>query len=90
MLNEHVDVNICATNGKTPLHYAREPELVKLLLNNGAKINAVDYNGNTPLHTVCLEKDTSPYDIVEIISILVSYQAYHVIHQYIYIAKLWK
>ena len=38
----------------TPLYYAAynvDPVITKLLLENGAKVNALDYQGETPLHT---------------------------------------
>jgi len=38
----------------TPLYYAAynvDPAITKLLLENGAEVNALDYQGETPLHT---------------------------------------
>lgn len=40
-------------NGQTALHYAcskNHPEVVKLLIKNGADVNAADRYGATPLH----------------------------------------
>lgn len=36
--------------GKTPLHYASDLDIIKILLHHGADINAVDQFGCTPLH----------------------------------------
>lgn len=46
-------MNFAAGNRVTALHYAAlngHANLVKLLLKNGANVNAVDRNNMTPLH----------------------------------------
>jgi len=51
LLEQGADVN--ATNGHTPLHIAVEYEnldMVQLLLNKNANINATNKDGDTPLH----------------------------------------
>ncbi len=46
------DINAPDSNNWTPLHFAAQancPEVVKLLIENGANIEAREVNGNTPL-----------------------------------------
>ena len=46
---------------QTPLHAAvwvNQPEIVRLLLSSGAKIDARDRNGNTPLHLSAMRGDS--------------------------------
>ena len=60
-----VKVNIKNKRGRTPLHahladdwsYMRDVNVVRYLLDAGAKINAQDEDGNTPLHLAVIEKD---------------------------------
>ena len=52
---------------QTPLHIACEGncfDIAKLLISNGADINAVDSHLNTPLHIACFH---NYYDIVELL-----------------------
>ncbi|QYT04588.1 hypothetical protein H0G86_011490 [Trichoderma simmonsii] len=54
------DLSARSRQGETPLHLAtKSPEIVKILLNHGAKVNAVDISEQTPLHitskTGCVE-----------------------------------
>jgi ankyrin repeat protein len=44
-----IDVNRRPSSGKTPLHYARDEQCVKLLLDAGADIDHADEHGVTPL-----------------------------------------
>ena len=41
------DVN--ENDGDTPLHYAKDKEIIELLIANGADVNAKDEGGKTPL-----------------------------------------
>ena len=66
LLDMGIDVNIKSKVTKvTPLHLAvnqiveKNNEIVKLLLENGADLNAGDYLGVTPFHTACLKGDSS-------------------------------
>ena len=52
---------------QTPLHIACEVnsfDIAKLLISNGADVNAVDRNLNTPLHIAC---SNNYFDIVELL-----------------------
>ena len=54
-----VDVDARQKDLRTPLHiasYNGKPEIVRLLLDNGAKVDAVDDLGNTPLQDVSLAR----------------------------------
>jgi ankyrin repeat protein len=53
IINRLIDLDIKDFNGKTVLHYAcynGNIEIVKLLIEAGADINAKDIYGNTPLY----------------------------------------
>ena len=43
------DVNVKDDSGWTPLHYAKDKEIIELLIANGADVNAKDEGGKTPL-----------------------------------------
>ena len=45
-----VDINGQSADGKTPLHHAREPEMIEVLVEEGANLNSQDLRGDTPLH----------------------------------------
>merc|ERR1712100_21540 len=51
LLKKGADPNNIArkSDGSTPLHYAANAEIAKLLLDNGAKVNQADNDGYTPL-----------------------------------------
>lgn len=54
-------------NDRTPLHeacLAKNPEIVKLLLEKGADVKAEDKNGRTPLHEAC---STGNLDVVKLL-----------------------
>jgi ankyrin repeat protein len=59
----------------TPLHYAAmagQSEMVQLLLENGAKVNALNGNSATPLYEVCRNAPTNEEAIVKM---LIKYEA---------------
>ena len=53
------DVNLTADDGLSALHWAKTPEVAKLLLKNGADVNAKDNLGVTPLMRLALEPRAS-------------------------------
>ena len=62
--NHSIDVNNKDSLGRTPLHEAcsdlswcRSFEIVKLLVQNGAKVNVRDNNGKTPVQLACCNRD---------------------------------
>ena len=44
------DLQVCDKEGATPLHYAKNPEIIRLLLSRGLSVHARDLQGNTPFH----------------------------------------
>jgi len=63
-----LNVNAGAGGGYTPLHNAcvrDHLDMVKLLLNAGADVNAKNIHGNTPLHPACRHKFSM--DIVKLL-----------------------
>jgi ankyrin repeat protein len=48
--NQLCDVNATNSNGNTPLHYARNPELIAILLDAKAKNDEGNKKGQTPLY----------------------------------------
>ena len=63
-IEETKDVNVKDKNGLTPLHWTfkkiytlnfafKSIEVIKLLIEHGANLNAQDNNGNTPLYDAC-------------------------------------
>ncbi|MEB3177961.1 MAG: ankyrin repeat domain-containing protein, partial [Nostocaceae cyanobacterium] len=58
LLLRGANVNRKSTEGKTPLHLVRTPEIAELLLNKGANINALDDNFRTPLHAAAADATT--------------------------------
>lgn len=59
LLAKGVDVNVRDTNGRTPLHWAREKDIAELLLAKGSDVNAKNEYGFTPLHLKAYEKDVA-------------------------------
>ena len=45
--------DIADFEGRSPLQYARNPEVIATLLANGADLNATDNSGRTALHWIC-------------------------------------
>jgi uncharacterized protein len=61
LLENGAEIN-AGEGGNTALHGAvlfQQAEMVKWLLDHGAKIDALDYNGKTPL-TLAVEKESEP------------------------------
>src|ERR1700748_1236910 len=59
LANKEVDVKYTDEKGRTALHYAAHrgyPDIVKLLIADGADINYEDHQGETPLYFACLQK----------------------------------
>jgi ankyrin repeat protein len=50
LLKRGADVNAVAVLKRTPLHFAKTPQVADLLITAGARINAKDEMGQTPLH----------------------------------------
>ncbi|HTQ10602.1 MAG TPA: ankyrin repeat domain-containing protein, partial [Fimbriimonadaceae bacterium] len=61
LIKAGADVNHCNRASWSPLHFAvqnrRDPKLVKMLLDRGAKIDAQTGDGETPLHLACAAGD---------------------------------
>uniref|UniRef100_A0AAT9UPP8 Ankyrin repeat containing protein n=1 Tax=Apapanepox virus TaxID=3049969 RepID=A0AAT9UPP8_9POXV len=56
LISKAINVNIRNLLGKTPLFYAMcIPELVTVLLHNGASVNILDYKNKTPLNNECVQ-----------------------------------
>lgn len=53
------NINACDHFGRVPLHYARKKEAVKILLPEGALVDAQDKAGRTPLHVAAHNGDLS-------------------------------
>lgn len=60
LLKARVDVNLRDYQGATPLHRAKELDVVKLLLDSNADIGAADSEGNTALHVQCYGENNMP------------------------------
>ena len=51
LIDQGADVNVRDENGETPLHYVSDPELLKILIDHSADVNAANRtDGDTPLH----------------------------------------
>lgn len=60
LISQKVDVNLSDNQYETPLHKSclmGSIEFVKVLIENGANVNAINYEGKTPMHHVCDEKN---------------------------------
>jgi ankyrin repeat protein len=95
LLKCNSSVNLCGTNGFTPLHVACDNgdiDIVNILLKCNSSVNLCDTNGYTPLHVACI------HDNIDIVNILLKcnssvnlcdtngYTPLHVACNYIYIA----
>jgi len=73
-LARHIDVNSRNRDGNTPLHIAtfeRDTEIIRLLINLGANVNAPNNNGMTPLQFIAAmcRKEFNCSDILEVIPV---------------------
>lgn len=50
LIEKGADINIKYIQGKTVLHFAKTPELIKFYLENGLDVNKADDRKTTPLH----------------------------------------
>jgi ankyrin repeat protein len=72
------DVNICRKDHWTPLHiasYFGNSEIVRLLIDHGAEVDAVDDFGKTPLHDVTRGEYKSQDDGVRVARLLLDHGA---------------
>lgn len=63
LLSLRVDVNLRDYKGATPLHRAKNPEVMEILLEAGAHVNAEDSESNTPLHVKCYGETGKPSEL---------------------------
>ncbi|CAH0549684.1 unnamed protein product, partial [Brassicogethes aeneus] len=49
LINQGADVNLCAQDKSTVLHFARKVKIANVLVKNGVKVNAQDIKGLSPL-----------------------------------------
>jgi ankyrin repeat protein len=61
LIERGMKVDIQDSQGNTPLHFARELEVVDTLLRHGANPNARNHQGDTPLRT----HTKDPYSVIE-------------------------
>jgi ankyrin repeat protein len=57
LIAKSAKVNCANRNGMIALHFARDPEISKLLIDHGADVNALDNGGFTPLHQAAARGD---------------------------------
>jgi len=69
LLQQGVDVNEPGPINRTPLMFTNKPDVVKLLLDRGANVNAQDSNGFTALHFAVYDSN------IPVIKILIEYGA---------------
>ena len=70
----HLNVDTRDYKGSTALHRARECELIKLLIDLGANVNATDCDGNTPLHARSFGERNQPSEL-DAIQLLIFFKA---------------
>jgi ankyrin repeat protein len=76
LLANGADPNIAYKNGSYPLHFAAQNgyyEVVKLLLQYGAKVNEPGYKGITPILFAFVYTDRGPH--VDVINLLIEHWA---------------
>ncbi|XP_059170627.1 uncharacterized protein LOC131952123 [Physella acuta] len=70
LLQLNVDINLKDYKGASPLHRAKNAETIKMLLDNGADIDAEDSEGNTCLHVKCYGQIDQPTEMAAIKTLL--------------------
>ena len=55
--------NIRDYKGATALHRSNDLNIIKLLIDYGAEVNAADLDGNTPLHVKCYGEKNKPSEL---------------------------
>ncbi|CAH1786443.1 unnamed protein product [Owenia fusiformis] len=63
LLQLRLDVNLSDYKGATPLHRARNVDIMRILLDAGALTNADDTEGNTALHVKCYGETGEPSEV---------------------------
>ncbi|XP_061182605.1 uncharacterized protein LOC133190936 [Saccostrea echinata] len=66
LLRLRMDINVRDYKGATPLHRSKNTEIMELLLDAGALVDAEDVEGNTPLHVKCYGESGKPSDMTSI------------------------
>ncbi|XP_060080381.1 uncharacterized protein LOC132559772 [Ylistrum balloti] len=66
LMQLRVDVNIRDYKGATALHRARNKDILEVLLESGASVDAEDGEANTPLHVKCYGETNAPSEIASI------------------------
>ena len=56
LVDHGADVNAEDNRSNRPLHFARDPRVIRLLANSGADVNAQNGNGKTALHLACVKQ----------------------------------
>lgn len=66
LLRLRVEINVRDYKGATPLHRAKSTDIMEMLLDAGAMVDAEDVEGNTPLHVKCYGESNKPSDLTSI------------------------
>ncbi|KAK3101728.1 hypothetical protein FSP39_005894 [Pinctada imbricata] len=66
LLRLRLDINVRDYKGATGLHRSKNADILELLLDSGAMVDAEDSEGNTPLHVKCYGESGRPSDMTSI------------------------